>query len=191
MTGEALAAACAGRGIALTVDWATPRDPRETPRAITPALGPGDVLLVDLNREPAAVRRRVAQLLHAPHPRIVVLADSATSTLIEYTVDDVIGTDADVDQFIAAIEGTRPATIPAAQAPSELLTSREREVLDALLSGQDTGRMSEVLDISEHTVRTHLQNIFGKLGVNSRAEAIAWALRVDGPRAAPRESVSR
>jgi len=55
------------------------------------------------------------------------------------------------------------------------LTEREREILGCLVAGQTTRQIAEALVISEHTVRTHIGNIVGKLGVASRAEAIAWA----------------
>lgn len=57
----------------------------------------------------------------------------------------------------------------------ESLTKREREVLTLMVDGQTTQQIVEVLTISECTVRTHIGNILGKLGVASRAEAIAWA----------------
>lgn len=55
------------------------------------------------------------------------------------------------------------------------LTEREREILRRMVAGQSTRQIAEALVISEHTVRTHIGNIVGKLGVASRAEAIAWA----------------
>ncbi len=57
----------------------------------------------------------------------------------------------------------------------ESLTEREREVLMLMVGGQSNQQIAEILSISEHTVRTHVGNILGKLGVASRAEAIAWA----------------
>lgn len=57
------------------------------------------------------------------------------------------------------------------------LTTREREVL-ALLAGGDTNRViGERLGISERTVDRHVSNVFDKLGVTSRAEAAALAVR--------------
>ena len=57
----------------------------------------------------------------------------------------------------------------------ESLTKREREVLGLIVRGQSNKQITEVLSISECTVRTHIGNILNKLGVDSRAEAIAWA----------------
>src|SRR5690606_14852901 len=55
------------------------------------------------------------------------------------------------------------------------LTNREREVLSLVAAGHTNRRTSEQLTISEHTVGRHVQNIFAKLGVSSRAAATAYA----------------
>jgi NarL family two-component system response regulator LiaR len=57
------------------------------------------------------------------------------------------------------------------------LTQREQEVLRLLVDGQSTQQIAETLSVSDRTVRTHIGNILGKLGVASRSEAIAWAWR--------------
>lgn len=57
------------------------------------------------------------------------------------------------------------------------LTEREREVLRWVTSGRTNREIAAELAISEHTVARHLQNIFTKLGVSSRAAATAYALR--------------
>jgi DNA-binding NarL/FixJ family response regulator len=53
------------------------------------------------------------------------------------------------------------------------LTPREREVLSLLVEGQDASGIAAALVISPETARTHIQRILRKLGVHSRAEAIA------------------
>jgi DNA-binding NarL/FixJ family response regulator len=55
------------------------------------------------------------------------------------------------------------------------LTMRERAVLDALQSGRSNKEIGRDLGISEGTARTHVQNLLGKLGVSSRAKAVALA----------------
>jgi two-component system, NarL family, nitrate/nitrite response regulator NarL len=57
------------------------------------------------------------------------------------------------------------------------LTAREMDVLRALLRGAVTHQLAEGLGISPNTMRTHVQNVFGKLGVHSRLEAVTLALR--------------
>jgi NarL family two-component system response regulator LiaR len=55
------------------------------------------------------------------------------------------------------------------------LTSREKEVLGLIAKGHDNQKIAELLTISEGTVKNHVSNIYDKIGVNSRAEAVAWA----------------
>lgn len=57
------------------------------------------------------------------------------------------------------------------------LTVRERECLELLVWGLDTTAMSHVLGVSRTTVRTHVQSVLTKLGVHSRLEAAALAMR--------------
>jgi PAS domain S-box-containing protein len=61
-------------------------------------------------------------------------------------------------------------------APSSL-TPRELEVLRLLAAGANTRVASERLGVSPATVRNHVQNLLGKLGVHSRLEAVAYATR--------------
>jgi DNA-binding NarL/FixJ family response regulator len=67
----------------------------------------------------------------------------------------------------------------------EPLTPRELEVLRALTEGMSTPDICERLFIAPNTLRTHVQNIMGKLRVHSKLEAVAFALKyrlVDPPR---------
>lgn len=55
------------------------------------------------------------------------------------------------------------------------LTVRESQVLELLVRGLGTREIAGTLIISSSTVRNHVQNILGKLGVHSRLEAITYA----------------
>ncbi len=59
--------------------------------------------------------------------------------------------------------------------PATPLTDREREVLRHVAAGMTNREIANILTISEHTVGRHLQNIFVKLGLSSRAAATAYA----------------
>ncbi len=78
----------------------------------------------------------------------------------------------------AGRQGLRPIQSP--------LTDREWEVVDLLCSGATTDDIARALVLSSETVRSHLKRIYRKLGVRSRADAIAAAerLRDDDPLAA-------
>ncbi|WP_328702343.1 helix-turn-helix transcriptional regulator [Alicyclobacillus suci] len=60
---------------------------------------------------------------------------------------------------------------------SERLTARELEVLNLLVTGLGNKELAQTLFISEHTVKNHLTNIFQKLGVNDKAQAIAYVYK--------------
>lgn len=57
------------------------------------------------------------------------------------------------------------------------LTARESEVLRLLAEGRTSARIGEELHLSEATVKTHLHNLYEKLGVSDRAAAVATAMR--------------
>jgi two-component system nitrate/nitrite response regulator NarL len=61
--------------------------------------------------------------------------------------------------------------------PWEYLTAREREVLRRIAVGESTKQMARSMQIAASTVRTYTQNVLTKLGVHSRLEASAIAVR--------------
>ncbi|HEY1281944.1 MAG TPA: LuxR C-terminal-related transcriptional regulator [Acidimicrobiales bacterium] len=69
---------------------------------------------------------------------------------------------------LAEVDGLRPC------GPDQL-TAREREVLRLVATGRTNRQIAAELVISEHTVGRHLQNIFMKLGLSTRAAATAYA----------------
>ena len=62
--------------------------------------------------------------------------------------------------------------------PHDMLTSREQEVLRLLAEGLANKQIAVRLSISEHTVKFHVNAIMGKLGVQSRTEAVVRATRL-------------
>jgi DNA-binding NarL/FixJ family response regulator len=70
--------------------------------------------------------------------------------------------------------------------PLASLTPREREVLLHLAEGIGRREVAERMHLSAHTVRSHLQNLMGKLGVHTTLEAVALARRAQLREAPPR-----
>ncbi len=69
------------------------------------------------------------------------------------------------------------ATMDQEDATPHNLTARETEVLAKVGDGMDNQQIGEELEISENTVRVHIHNIFEKLNLRSRNEAINFARR--------------
>ena len=78
-----------------------------------------------------------------------------------------LGAAADARQAAALLQGGQPR---------RLLTDREVEVLRLVASGGSNRDVAGALHLSEHTVARHMQNVFAKLGVSSRAAAISRAI---------------
>jgi DNA-binding NarL/FixJ family response regulator len=89
-----------------------------------------------------------------------------------------------IDAAMSGLRYISPGLIDALATPqpsrpgSPRLTVRERQVLDSLVAGRTNGEIASRLFISEETVKTHVSNLFHKLGVRSRSEAVAVALRL-------------
>lgn len=64
-----------------------------------------------------------------------------------------------------------------AQQNIETLTDRERDVLTLLAKGMTNKDIAQTLFLSVRTVEAHLRNIYGKLDVASRTEAVLWAVQ--------------
>jgi DNA-binding NarL/FixJ family response regulator len=63
-------------------------------------------------------------------------------------------------------------------ADPDALTDRETEVLELMTKGVTSNRqLAEELGVSENTVKFHVRNILEKLHLNSRAQAVGYALR--------------
>lgn len=75
-------------------------------------------------------------------------------------------------ETIVVIEPSRQEEVARMNAAAHGLTPREEEVIEQVVRGLSTRRISRSLFISEHTVQRHLQNAFEKVGVRSRGELL-------------------
>ncbi len=109
----------------------------------------------------------------------VALGDRTSASLeLEKARDTFteLGARPDLDRVRALAEGLEDRSAPRAGVGGEpSLSVREREVLAHVAAGSTNREIAAELVISQHTVNRHLENIFTKLGVGSRAAATAYA----------------
>ncbi len=81
------------------------------------------------------------------------------------------------DAFIAELSGEITAAHHRAAGDPSELSPREKEVIRFLIQGRSNREIAEAMGLSINTVKFHLKNIFGKLGVASRKEAVSATIR--------------
>ncbi|NJN81308.1 MAG: response regulator transcription factor [Caldilineaceae bacterium] len=109
--------------------------------------------------------------------RAFVQKSSAASNLVRVIRDVFEGRSRTAKGASATEAGHRAPRARAAADLGACMTRREREVMNILMLGSTNKEIAERLVISERTVQTHLSNIFHKLGVSSRTEAVLVAMR--------------
>jgi LuxR family maltose regulon positive regulatory protein len=83
-----------------------------------------------------------------------------------------------IRRVLAAFESCRkyrPEPVPVAESLIEPLSERELEILQHLNGPLSTPEIAEELVVSANTIRTHIKNIYGKLGVHGRSGAVKRA----------------
>ncbi|MEO0948782.1 MAG: response regulator transcription factor [Cyanobacteria bacterium J06641_5] len=150
-----------------------------------------DITLMDLrmpNLEGVSAIARIRE--QTPSAKIVILTTYDTDEDIyrglQAGARGYILKDADFEDLIQAVRtvhsGKRylPPNVAlklAERLDTAELTDREREVLNLMVRGSSTAALAEALQISEGTVKFHINHIFQKLGVSDRTQAVVVALR--------------
>jgi DNA-binding NarL/FixJ family response regulator len=154
-----------------------------------------DVVLMDLRMpgmDGVEATRRIGQ--SAPGVRVVVLtthADDASilkalragatgyltkesgRAEIARAIEAAASGQSVLDDGVTAILLAAAVEVPA----SAELTPREAEVLTLIARGKSNTEIAEELFVSAATVKTHINNLFAKIGVRDRAQAVRYALR--------------
>jgi DNA-binding NarL/FixJ family response regulator len=81
------------------------------------------------------------------------------------------------DELLIHVRRLMTRVAPLSPAVRRTLTAREREVLRLMAEGLKPSEIAVRLVLSQKTVGTHIEHIFGKLGVHNRAQAVAVAYR--------------
>ena len=138
---------------------------------------PPDAVLVIGDELPRLGAAAVAQQVRRrwPEVTVVVAAPVEAAGAVVLPVDCTIG--AVVDALHAAPGERAEPTSAASDGMTVLaqLTRRQRVVLRLLVEGLDMRAIGRELGVSEHTVRTHMQNLYARLGCHSRLELVRWA----------------
>jgi DNA-binding NarL/FixJ family response regulator len=165
----------------------------EQARELTPDVVFMDVRMPGMDGIEATRRIREA----SPETKIILItideSRGAISEAIQAGVSGYLLKDASPDALVDAaknaVEGNAvihpqltKTFIEEAQSASDEpkaapLSKREREILQKVADGATTRQVASDLGISPHTVKTHLERIFEKLGANDRAQAVAIAIR--------------
>lgn len=122
---------------------------------------------------------RALTLLSLAELRAATGDAAGARTLLDETRHTCAPLDAGPTLTRAAAVTSRLAGRPAGAAYPAGLTKREVEVLRLLPRGLSNAEIAETLFVSPRTVQTHLTNLYGKLGVGGRAEAVAFAMAHD------------
>jgi NarL family two-component system response regulator LiaR len=158
-----------------------------------------DVILMDLVMPQGNGIQAIAKIKRCvPNVKIIVLTtfkdQARVNAAIQAGADGYLLKDADGDALLQAIHAVQQGDVPlhphvARHLVSSItkhpdvngigcLTEREKEVLRLVAKGLSNKAVAQVLNLSEGTVRVHVSNILGKLGVSSRTEAAVRALQM-------------
>jgi len=153
-----------------------------------------DVVLWDTGWNPMPVLERVAALYASGAQIVALLQDDAPAAQVWTSgARGLLLRDSDTPTLLAALsavaQGLAVLSPPLAGilrtedrgellAPAGQLTTREQEVLHLLAEGLANKAIAQRLAISEHTVKFHINALMGKLGAQSRTEAVVRAMRL-------------
>lgn len=151
-----------------------------------------EVILLDYHMPGYSADQLIPRLRNAsPASRVIILtSDTSEASLVkgiqagvsgyltkDRALDDVVQALRSVARGGNVLTAEQISKVPDANGDGEQLTQREIEILKMLARGRDSQGIADELTISSNTVRTHLQNIFAKLGAHSKLEAVAIANR--------------
>jgi LuxR family maltose regulon positive regulatory protein len=128
----------------------------------------------------SAARERLSRAVQIAAPEAFYRAFLDEDELVLGLVPGIRGVaPAFVDQLMAFAGIHSSAPEPATQGLIEPLSKRELEVMALIASGLSNREIAQMLFIAQGTVKRHINNIYGKMGVRSRTQAVARARELD------------
>ena len=118
----------------------------------------------------ARLRASLAAALRAS-PEFEVVGATASDANVPSSVDVILVAHEGEESELRALPTRNDAIV------GPILSNREREILALLADGLANKQIAARLGISKNTVKTHIELLFDKLGVSSRAEAVATGVR--------------
>lgn len=108
-----------------------------------------------------------------------MLKDAPTQELVRavrsVAAGDAVLSPAVTRQLLRQVARRLPAAVSRAPEGLASLTEREREVLRMLAAGLSNAEIAAALVVSDATVKTHVSNLLGKLGLRDRVQAVIYA----------------
>ena len=108
-----------------------------------------------------------------------MLKDAPTQDLVRavraVAAGDAVLSPAITRQLLDQVAGRLPAAVSHSPEVVASLTEREREVLRMLAAGLSNAEIAEALVVSDATVKSHVSNLLGKLGLRDRVQAVIFA----------------
>lgn len=151
---------------------------------------PPVVAILEVENGGCALLRELRDRFGSDVPVVLVSADRTTPADVVAGLlvgaDDYAAETMDTDEFLARVRRLVDRTRRSPNATADLrrlslLTDREHQVLALLTDGRSQKQVATDLGISVKTVGAHVQNLLSKLGLHTRVEAVALAVRAGEP----------
>ncbi len=156
-----------------------------------------DLLIIDLDLPNLTLPQLIVELQEfCPYLRVLTLASSDKFDLSILKLDGIKGCvfkSEEPQTLISAIRAVvkgnrwysqkiiekliRQQTDELNENVEATLTEREQQVIGLIAQGWDNARISAELSLAQQTVRNYMSRIYTKLAVNSRSEAVIWAIK--------------
>ena len=153
-----------------------------------------EIVVWDMGWDPTLALEHLAELEGAHPPVIALLPDDAHASeawaagarcilLRDSDARSLLAAMMAVAQGLLVLDSRLPVQVPSTSDQTQPpvmgdLTRREQEVLHLVAEGMPNKSIAQQLSISEHTVKFHVNSIMGKLGAQSRTEAVTRATRL-------------